>query len=139
MFLRTDKSECLAVSDVESYLRMGDPHVSEDFEIDMEEVVRRADLLDSHAAMYIKMFKIREAYNNAWRLRESKLRSDFPAHLYLLMKDHKGMNADGTYKTRPVISGNLSYNAWFSETLSDILESIFKEKGRLQSGGDQHR
>ena len=134
VFMQTDKSGRPAVSDVESYLRMGDPHISKDLEIDMEEVVKRADLLDSHASMYIKMFNIGQAHNHGWRMRESFLGSDCPAPLYLLIKDHKGRNSDGTFKTRPVVSGNLSYNAGFSETLSEILESVFKERGGSNLG-----
>ena len=54
--------------------------------------------------------------------------------MYLLVKDHKGKNEDGTYKTRPVVSGNLSYNAGLSETISEILESVFKERGGSNIG-----
>ena len=134
IFLKTDKSGRFAVSDVESYLTMGDPHTSKDLEIGMEEVVRRADLLDCHSLMFIKMFNIGQAHNHGWRMRESYLGSDCPAPMYLLIKDHKGRNPDGTYKTRPVVAGNLSYNIGFSETLSEILESVFKHRGGTTLG-----
>ena len=55
-----------------------------------------------------------------------------PAPLYVLVKDHKKLNLDGTYPTRPVVSGCLSYNTGLYEMTSEAIEAV------VRCGGSQN-
>ena len=46
--------------------------------------------------------------------------------MYVLIKDHKGLDSTGLPKTRPVVSGCSSYNVGMSELCSEVLEAVFK-------------
>ena len=121
--METDKSGKLAVCEPEAYLRMGEEHVKEDREITIKEVLENARVSDAHTSCWIKMMGVGEQHRHTARFRESYMGGDTPAAMTLLAKDHKPQNKDGTYKTRPVVMGNTSYNVGLSEMLSELLEA----------------
>ena len=51
------------------------------------------------------------------------------ADMYLLLKDHKQWSqaSDKPVPSRPVVSGNHTYNVHLSELLSEVLEPVAKE------------
>ena len=121
----TDKSGKLCVTGREEYLKMGQTHTSKDKLVTMKEVAKCAEYLDCHTSMLIKITGVGDSWGHYARMRESLLGGQCPAPMYLMVKDHKALGPEGTPKTRPVVSGHLSYTTGLSEILSDMIESVY--------------
>ena len=120
VIMKTDKSSKFAVTDQDNYLRLGEEHVSKDREIGRVEIREREKTLNSHSAMFIKMWNIGENSNHGQRVRDSKItHSSNVATMSLLLKDHKK-----DLKTRPVVSGNESNTVGLSNMASEVAESV---------------
>ena len=124
--LKTDKSGKLVICTPEAYLEMGKEHTDKDVEIDMEGVKLLSEEVHRHTSTWLKMFNVGEGHGHSKKFRESYLGRDMPAPLYILVKDHKKMGANGLPKTRPVVTGCSSYNVGMSELCSEVLEGVFK-------------
>ena len=101
---------------------MGKEHTSKDEEISWEEMKEYEKVVTSHTVAWDVIWKTGEDHNHLDRvIRSRNTRSGNNANLSLLFKDHKQGN-----KTRPVASGNESYNLGLSNGVSDFLESVAK-------------
>ena len=125
LVLLTDKSGKLAVSTVESYLKMGQEHIKEDKEVDQETVRRVQRRLNGHMSMWLKMSCQGEAWNHQDRMRETCLNSSCSiSPLHLLIKDHKKTEPGDLPRTRPVCDGTSGMDVHLSNHLSEYLEAI---------------
>ena len=89
--LITDKSGKFAITDTESYLKMGAVHTDKDTIIDDNEVRRIQRLHNGHTAMWIRMSNMGQDWNHEYRIRESCLQHTCTVPpMYLLVKERKG-------------------------------------------------
>ena len=120
IFLRTDKSSKLAVTDMETYLEMGKKHTKNDRIVDMEEVREREKVVNGHTAMMIKITGMGSVWGHGPRMRSSKMTtSKNTASLFLLLKDHKAV-----LDSRGVVSACNSNTVGLSNIMSEIIESV---------------
>ena len=118
--MRTDKSSKLAITDVETYLKLGAKHISKDQEITMKEVAGMEKDVNGHTAMFIKMTGMGDSWGQSDRMRASTItRSKTLASMFLQLKDHKD-----ELDTRAIVSANNSYTVGLSNILSELLESV---------------
>ena len=120
IIMSTDKSSKLAITDVETYLKLGEKHIMKDKEITLKEVAEMEKDVNGHTAMFIKMTGMGNEWNQGDRMRTSTItRSKTLASLFLQLKDHKK-----TLDTRAVVSACDSYTVGLSNILSDFIESV---------------
>ena len=104
----------------EMYLGMGREHTKKDKEIEWDQVREMERRVNLHTIAQDLMWRSGEDHCNKERIIKSRAtRSGNQANLTLLYKDHK----EG-HKTRPVASGNESYNQGLSNGISEVLESV---------------
>ena len=120
IIMLTDKSGKFALTDRETYLEMGKPHIEKDKQIDRNEIKEIEKQINGHTSMWIKMTNQGENHNHEGRTRESKIsRSNNLAQMRLLLKDHKENRA-----TRAVVSGCDSNTLGLSNVVSELLEAF---------------
>ena len=73
----TDKSGRLAVMTLETYIKAGAKHTSQDEEIDFRKIKEVQSDLNGHTSMIIKIFKICKAWNQTDRVRETMINHSF--------------------------------------------------------------
>ena len=119
---KSDKSGKLCVVSREEYIRMGQEHTSKDVEIDRKTIIEKEKQLNGHVFLWSKMWGSGEDHNHRDRIIDSKVvSSEQLADMYILYKDHK----EGR-KSRPVVTGCNSNTRGFSNSVSDLLESVNK-------------
>ena len=80
-------------------------------------------ILNGHMSQWIKVVGCGDNWSQMDRFRSTTLNTDATIPpLYILIKDHKKPNSDGTPKTRPVVSGNSSMNVHLNNLLADLIE-----------------
>ena len=122
VILKTDKSSKLCVVSREEYIRMGEEHTRKDEEIGRKQVIEMEKQLNGHVYFWAKIWGSGEAHEHKDRIIDSKIvSSEQLADLYLMYKDHK----EGK-KSRPVVTGCNSNSRGFSNSVSDLLESVNK-------------
>ena len=122
IILKTDKSGKLCVTTREEYERMGHEHIKKDVEIGRKQIIEMEKQLNGHVFFWAKIWGSGEARGHKDRIIDSKVvSSEQLADLYLTYKDHK----EGR-KTRPVVTGCSSNSMGFSNSVSDLLESVNK-------------
>ena len=122
VILKTDKSGKLCLATREEYERMGAEHTGKDAEIDRKGIIEKEKQLNGHVFFWSKMWGSGDAHNHRARIIDSKVvSSEQLADLYLMFKDHK----EGR-KSRPVVTGCSSNTRGFSNSVSDLLESVNK-------------
>ena len=122
IIMKTDKSGKFVVTTPEKYVEMGEDHTSKDIEITWAQMRELEKNVSAHSVAWEMIWNTGEDHNHQDRVIRSKnTRSGNQANLKLLFKDHKQGN-----KTRPVASGNESYNIGLSNGISDLLESVAK-------------
>ena len=120
--MKTDKSSKFVVTTPEEYKNMGKEHTEKDEEVDMKVVKEMEKKINQHTIAWSLMWNSGENHNHGDRIVKSKVtRSGNQANLSLLYKDHKTGN-----KTRPVASGNESFNLGLSNGVSEVMESVSK-------------
>ena len=120
--MKTDKSGRFVVTTPENYVEMGKEHTDKDIEIGWEKVRQLEKTIHSHSMAWAQIWSYGDDHNHQDRILRSKMaRSGNQANLTLLYKDHKLGN-----KTRPVASGNESFNLGLSNGVSELLESVFR-------------
>ena len=120
--MKTDKSGRFVVTTPENYVEMGKEHTDKDIEIGWEKVRQLEKTIHSHSMAWAQIWSYGDDHNHQDRILRSKIaRSGNQANLTLLYKDHKLGN-----KTRPVASGNESFNLGLSNGVSELLESVFR-------------
>ena len=104
--------------------RMGEEHVKKDEKIDRKGIIEKEKQLNGHVFFWAKMWGSGDDHNQRDRIIDSKVvSSEQLADLYLMYKDHKEKQA-----TRPVVTGCNSNTRGFSNSVSDLLESVNKAK-----------
>jgi hypothetical protein len=122
VILKTDKSGKLCVATREEYERMGHEHTKKDVEIGRKQIIEMEKQLNGHVFFWAKIWGSGEAHGHKDRIIDSNVvSSEQLADLYLTYKDHK----EGR-KTRPVVTGCNSNSMGFSNSVSDLLESVNK-------------
>jgi hypothetical protein len=120
VIMSTDKSSKLAVTNMSTYMEMGEVHTRADKEISRESFTEVEKVINGHTSMHIKMQGMGENWGHGKRMRGSTItRSQNLASLRLLLKDHKK-----ELKTRQVVSGNESNTVGLSNIMSDLVESL---------------
>ena len=122
VILKTDKSGKMCLVTRDEYMKMGLEHTKKDAEIDRKGIIEKEKQLNGHVFFWAKMWGSGEAHKQRDRIIDSKVvSSEQLADLYLMFKDHK----EGK-KTRPVVTGCNSNTRGFSNSVSDLLESVNK-------------
>ena len=120
--MKTDKSGKFVVTTPENYIKMGEEHTKKDEEVSWDEVREKERIVSQHTKAWDLIWRTGENHDHTDRIIKSKsTRSGNQASLKLLYKDHKVGN-----KTRPVATGNESYNVGLSNSISEIMESVAK-------------
>ena len=120
IIMKTDKSGRFVVTTPEKYKELGKEHTEKDTEISWGQVKELERRVNQHTIAWELIWRTGEDHNHQERIMRSKAtRSGNQANLNLLYKDHK----EGD-KTRPVATGNESYNQGLSNGLSDVMESV---------------
>ena len=97
-------------------------HTSKDEEVSWERVREMERKVNSHTIAWNLIWRAGEDHGHQERILKSRAtRSGNQARLSLLYKDHKPGN-----KTRPVASGNESFNLGLSNGISEVMESVAK-------------
>ena len=118
--LKTDKSGRFIVTTPEKYVEMGREHTKKDTEIEWNKVKEMERRVQQHTGAWEQIWRSGEDHNHQDRIIRSRAtRSGHQANLTLLYKDHKTGD-----KTRPVASGNESYNQGLSNAISEVMESV---------------
>ena len=124
MVVKTDKSGKFIVTTPEKYIEMGKEHTDKDIEVGWEQVRSMERVVNQHTIAWELMWRTGEDHSHQDRVIRSKAtRSGNQANLSLLYKDHKSGN-----KTRPVASGNESYNLGLSNGISEVMEAVARTK-----------
>ena len=122
LIMKTDKSSKFVVTTPEEYVKMGEEHTKKDEEIEIREVKEMEKIINNHTIAWSLMWNSGENHDHVDRIVKSKVtRSGNQANLSLLYKDHK----EG-HKTRPVASGNESFNLGLSNGVSEVMEAVTK-------------
>ena len=122
VIMKTDKSGRFVVTTPEKYIEIGKEHTDKDKEISWDEVRKLEKNIHAHSIAWAQIWSYGEDHDHQDRILRSKMaRSGNQANLTLLYKDHKIGN-----KTRPVASGNESFNVGLSNGVSELLESVSK-------------
>ena len=122
VILKTDKSGKLCVVSREEYLKMGEEHTGKDVEVERKTIVEKEKLLNGHVFFWCKIWGSGESHGHKGRIIDSKVvSSEQLADMYCMYKDHK----EGR-KSRPVVTGCNSNTRGFSNSVSDLLESVNK-------------
>ena len=125
VILLTDKSGKLAVTTMESYLKMGAVHIQGDREVTVETSRDTQRKLNGHMSMWLKISGMGENWQHYDRMRETTInQSCSVAPLSLMVKDHKPCAIDELPKTRPVVSGSEGMDVHFGNIVSEHLEAI---------------
>ena len=106
IIMRTDKSSKLAITDEETYLKLGEKHVSKEREISLKDVGEMEKDMNGPTDM------TGMGTSTIWR-------SKTLASLFLLFKDNKK-----DLDTRAIVSACDSYTVGLSNILSEIIESV---------------
>ena len=88
IIMRSDKSSKLAITDVETYLKLGEKHIKKDKEITLKEVAGMEKDVNGHTAMCIKMTGMGKGWGQGDSTR-TITRSKTLVSLFLQLKDHK--------------------------------------------------
>ena len=125
--VQTDKTSRVIVTTPEEYLKMLEVHTKNDTEISIEEATKKAKSHDAHMSSWLKMLNIGETWSQQKRIRQSFLGCESLASMDLLIKDHKKVNPGEPFPSRAVVNGRASYNIALSETISILMESVYKD------------
>ena len=118
--MKTDKSGRFIVTSPAKYIEMGGEHTKKDTEIEWQKVREMEKIVNQHTVAWELMWRSGEDHNHQERIVRSRAtRSGNQANLTLLYKDHKPGD-----KTRPVASGNESFNQGLSNGISEVMESV---------------
>ena len=121
MYLQRTKSTRFTVTDEKNYKRMGAVHIGKDRKIDRKELIEIERRLNGQCTYWAKMWNSGDNHGHKSRIISSKTTtSENTSDLTLLHKDHK-KEPD---KTRPVATGNTGNTNGFSNSVSDLLESL---------------
>ena len=122
IIMKTDKSNKFVVTTPDNYAEMGEEHIKKDKEITWKQVRELETVVSSHTLAWDLIWNTGDDHGHNNRVIKSRVtRSGNQATLSLLFKDHKQGN-----KTRPVASGNESFNLGLSNGISEVLESVAK-------------
>ena len=106
----------------EEYLTMGEEHTKKDLEVDRKTIIDKEKQLNGHVFFWSKIWGSGESHGHKGRIIDSKVvSSEQLAEMYCMFKDHK----EGK-KSRPVVTGCNSNTRGFSNSVSDLLESVNK-------------
>ena len=134
VILQTDKTGKFAVTDMETYEKMGEEHTGRDEEITREQVLQIERLINGNMSMLGKCFQIGKQWNHTERCRETQINhSESVAPMYLVVKDHKLVPICQLPKTRPIVSGCRSMGVHLADTLADIVEALATAKGGMEN------
>ena len=121
--MKTDNSSRFVATTEEEYLKMGRDHTKKDKKIGRWEICMLEKTLNSHAVCWCKIWNSGENHGHMPRIIASKTSiSNNEADMYCLYKDHKAEPG----KSRPVVTGCNSNTRGFSNSVSDLLESVNK-------------
>ena len=126
---QSDKSSRLCVMSRAQYIESGNTHTEKDEKIDWPQVKTLQNQVNSTVWWLAKILNISVEKDNSRMMKNLQNHSTEVAEMYLLFKDHKSWT-EGSNKaipSRPVVSGNNTYNVHLSELLSEILEPVAKE------------
>ena len=127
--MKTDKSGKFVLTTPEEYIKMGEEHTDKDREISWQKVREMERKVNMHALAWDLIWRTGEDHGHQDRVTKSRAtRSGNQATLTLLYKDHKQGN-----KTRPVASGNESFNLGLSNGISEVLEAVARSKKKPYS------
>jgi len=126
---QTDKSSRFCVLNRDQYLESGKVHTAQDEEINWTVVKSLQNQVNSTTWWLAKILNISKETDDQRMMRNLQNHSSEVAELYLLFKDHKSWNQQSgeAIPSRPVVSGNQTYNVHLSEILSEVLEPVAKE------------
>ena len=111
------------------YLESGHVHTSNDEEIDWPQVKTLQNKVNS-VVWWLCKFLNHSIQTDDERMMKNNLdHNSEVADMYLLFKDHKMWtpSSGSPIPSRPVVSGNKTYNVHLSEILSEVLEPVAKE------------
>ena len=131
---QSDKSSRLCVLSREQYIKSGETHTMNDDEIDWQHVKSLQNKVNSVVWWLSKIINHSRNTGEKRMMDNNQDHNGEIAEMYLLLKDHKTWTpeSDTSVPSRPVVSGNKTYNVHLSELLSELLEPIAKE----MSGGE---
>ena len=122
--MKTDKSSKFVITTPDEYIKMGEEHTVKDREISWGEVRELERVVHGHTVAWDQVWHTGEDHGHQDRVSRSRAtRSGNQATLTLLYKDHKQGN-----KTRPVASGNESFNLGLSNGISEVLEAVARSR-----------
>ena len=123
--MKAEKSGKMCICKREEYKAMGEKHTSKDDKVGRKEIIEIEKNLNGHVTFWAKMWGSGDSHGRRDRIIDSKVvSSEQLASMYLMYKDHK--KEKGT--TRPVVTGCTSNTKGFSNSVSDLLESVNKAK-----------
>ena len=126
---QTDKSSRFCVMKPDQYLESGKTHTDKDDEIDWPQIKTLQNRVNSVVWWLSKFLNHSIQTDDKRMMRNIQDHNSEVADMYLLFKDHKSWtpNSDAPIPSRPVVSGNKTYNVHLSELLSEVLEPVAKE------------
>ena len=125
IIMKTDKSGKMCICTREEYKKMGEKHTQKDDKVDRKNIIEKEKNLNGHVFFWSKMLGSGDSHGHRDRIIDSKVvSSEQLASLYLMYKDHKKEKGS----TRPVVTGCNSNTKGFSNSVSDLLESVNKAK-----------
>ena len=124
----TDKSGKLTVSSMKNYLAQGEPHVAGDKVCSWKEVMKSQEEVAYHTKFISDIFNMGRDHGET---AEGRLRKglhekvSYVPPLVMTQKDHKAMGEDGIPATRPICEATQTITQRLSDTLTDILQSVY--------------
>ena len=126
---QTDKSSRFCVLTRDQYVKLGLKHTQQDEEIEWKHVKTLQNRVNN------VVWWLSKIVNQSVETDESRMQRNIQDHnteiadMYLLFKDHKQWCQDSNtpVPSRPVVSGNKTYNVHLSELLAELLEPVAKE------------
>ena len=121
IIMKTDKSGKFCITTREEYKKMGNDHTKNDKVIGRDRIREIERILNGHCTAWAKIWGTGEDNGHLERVIDSKrTTSENLANLWLAYKDHKKEKG----KSRPIATGCTSNTRGFSNSVSNLLESV---------------
>ena len=121
---KTDKSDKLCLLTEEDYVKIGQPHVTNDEVQTDEDVKKSEDILNCHAQQMCRLLGLCDGQDCSRRLKSAILNQNTrPPSLYFLIKDHKPIVPGAPLPARPVCGAVRAHNGQLGFMLAQVLDA----------------
>ena len=119
----------------EQYIESGNQHTANDEVIDWRTVKKMQSNVNNVVWWMNKILRHGEETDESRVMKNMQDNNNELADMYCLIKDHKHWSSDSKMPvpSRPVVSGNETFNVHLSEILSELIEPVTRETSSVET------